>query len=85
MFGDRNEQEVQEVALIFSRLAPGQEQIEIRSEAQPTHKIAAEIPASHFDCVCYRNTDFSSGCARFTDLHGLRFRRNGSVSVALGC
>ena len=40
VLGDRDEQQVEEEALVLGRLAPGEQQVEVLGEAQPAHQVA---------------------------------------------
>ena len=61
VLGDRDEQEVEEVALILGRLAPGEQQVEVLGEAQPAHQVAAEVAPPHLDPVGIGLTDVAHG------------------------
>ena len=41
VLGDRDEQQVEEVALVLGRLAAGEQQVEVLGERQPAHQLAA--------------------------------------------
>ena len=51
VLGDRDEQQVEEVALVRGRLLAAQQQVEVLREAQPPHQVAAEVAAAHLDPV----------------------------------
>ena len=51
MLGDRDEQQVEEEALVVGRLAPGEQQVEVLREAHPAHQVAAEVSPPHLDPV----------------------------------
>ena len=51
VLGDRDEQQVEEVALVRGGLLAAQEQVEVLREGQPPHQVAAEVAAAHLDPV----------------------------------
>ena len=48
---DRHQQQVEEVALVGTRLPPREQQVEVLREAQPAHQVAAEVAATHLHPV----------------------------------
>ena len=69
VLGDRDEQQVEEEALVVGRLAAGEQQVEVLGEAQPPHQIAGEVAAAHLDAVGLGTADSRDGFARLADLH----------------
>ena len=51
VLGDRDEQQVEEEALVLGRLAAGEQQVEVLGEAQPAHQVAGEVAPPHLDPV----------------------------------
>ena len=51
VLGDRDEQRVEEEALLLGRLLAGEQEIEVLAEADPAHQVAAEIPPTDFDAI----------------------------------
>ena len=51
VLGDRDEQQVEEEALLLGRLAPGEQQVEVLGEREPAHEVAGEVAAAHLDAV----------------------------------
>ena len=70
VLGDRDEQQVEEEALVVGRLAAGEQQVEVLGEAQPAHQVAGEVASPHFDPVGIGLADVADGVLGLTDLHG---------------
>ncbi len=51
VLGDRDQQQVEEVALLLGRLLAGEQQVEVLGEAQPAHQVAGEVASPHLDPV----------------------------------
>jgi hypothetical protein len=51
VLGDRDQQQVEEVALLLGRLLPREEQVEVLGEAQAPHQVAGEVAPPHLDPV----------------------------------
>jgi hypothetical protein len=51
VLGDRDEQQVEEEALVVGGLAAREQEVEVLGEAQPAHQVAAEVASPHFDPV----------------------------------
>jgi len=51
VLGDRDEQEVEEEALVLGRLVAGKQQVEVLGEAHAAHEVAREVAAAHLDPV----------------------------------
>ena len=69
VLGDRDEQQVEEEALVLGRLAAGEQQVEVLGEAQPAHQVAAEVAPPHLDPVGIGLADVADGGPGLTDLH----------------
>ena len=69
VLGDRDEEEVEEVALVVGRLLPREQQVEVRGEAEPAHEVAAEVAAAHLDPVRVGLADVADGCPGLADEH----------------
>ena len=87
VLGDRDEQQVEEVALVLGRLAAGQQQVEVLGERQPAHQVAGEVAAADLDPVGVGLADAADRRARLPDDRhteatlrqpSRRRRRNGS-------
>ena len=57
VLGDRDEEQIEEVALVFGRLAAGEQQVEVLGEGQPAHQVAGEVLPPHLDPVGIRLAD----------------------------
>src|SRR5439155_2498197 len=66
---ERDEHEIEEEALLLGRLASGQQEVEVLSEAQPPHQVAGEVAPAHFDPVGIGLADVAHWFSRLTDLH----------------
>ena len=51
MLGDRDEQEVEEEALLVARLAAREQKVEVLGEAHLSHQLAREVPPANLDPV----------------------------------
>jgi len=51
VLGDRDEEQVEEEALLLGRLVPRQQQEEVLREADSAHEVAAEVASAHLDPV----------------------------------
>ena len=51
VLGDRDEQQVEEEALVVGRLVAGQQQVEVLGEGQTAHEVAREVTAPHLDAI----------------------------------
>ncbi len=71
VLGDRDEQQVEEVALLLGRLLAGQEQVEVLGEAQPAHEVAGKIAAANLDPVGVRLADPRLHARIFHPMHPL--------------
>jgi hypothetical protein len=69
VLGDRNEQEVEEVALFLGRLSAGDEQVKILREGQAAHQVAREVPTAHLDSVGVGLAHVRDGLPGLADLH----------------
>ena len=69
VLGDRDEQQVEEEALVLGRLAAGEQQVEVLGEAQPAHQVAGEVASPHLDPVGIGLADVADRGAGLTDLH----------------
>ena len=69
VLGDRDEKEIEEVALVFRRLTPGQQQMEVLREADPAHEVAAKVAAPHLDPVRVCLTDVADRGSGGADRH----------------
>ena len=69
VLGDRDEQQVEEEALVLGRLAAGQQQVEVLGEAQPAHQVAAEVASPDLDPVRIGLADVADRGPGLTDLH----------------
>jgi hypothetical protein len=69
MFGDRNEQEIEEIPLRFGCFAPGEKEVKIFGETHAPHEIAAKVQPAHFDTIRIGLADVAF-CSAFTNLHG---------------
>ena len=72
---DRDEQHVEEVALLLGRFAPGQQQVEVLGEAEPAHQVAGEVAPAHLDPVGIGLAYVADGGAGLADLHGASLPR----------
>ena len=70
MLGDRDEQQVEEEALLGGRLAAGEQQVEELREGQRAHQVAAEVASPHVDAIRVGLTDAADRSSGLTDLHG---------------
>ena len=87
VLGDRDQQQVEEEALLLGRLVAGQQQVEVLGEAQPAHQVAAQVAPAHLDPVGVRLADVGDGGPRATDLHSRRrppLSRRASLRSTLG-
>jgi hypothetical protein len=69
VLGDRDEQQVEEEALVVGRLAAGEQQVEVLREAQPAHQVAGEVAPAHLDAVGIGLADVTDRVPGLTDLH----------------
>ena len=51
VLGDRDEQQVEEEALLLGRLVAGQQQVEVLREGEPAHQLAGQVAPAHLDAV----------------------------------
>ena len=51
MLGDRDQQQVEEEALVVGGLLTGQQEVEVLGEAEPPHDVLGEVPPAHLDPV----------------------------------
>jgi hypothetical protein len=72
VLGDRDEQEIEEEALLLGRLAAGEQKMKVLGEAHPAHEVAGEIAPAHLDPVRIGLADVGDGGGRLTDLHAKR-------------
>ena len=61
VLGDRDEQQVEEVALLGGRLVAGEQQVEVLGERQPAHEVGRQIAAAHLDPIGIRVADGAPG------------------------
>ena len=73
VLGDRDQQEIEEVALVVGGLLPGEQQMEVLREAEPAHQVAAEIAAPHLDPVGVGLADVADRVSGLPDLHATRW------------
>ena len=57
VLGDRDQQQVEEEALVLARLCAGEQQVEVLREAEPAHQIAGQITPAHLDAIGMRLAD----------------------------
>ena len=69
---DRDQQHVEEEALVIGRLAAGEQQVEVLGEAEPAHQVAGEVAPAHLDPVGIGLADAADGGAGLADLHAAR-------------
>jgi hypothetical protein len=63
VLGDRDQQQVEEEALVLGRLVAGEQQVEVLGEAEPAHQVAGEVAATHLDAVRIGLADLGGGHA----------------------
>jgi hypothetical protein len=51
VLGDRDQQRVEEEALVLRRLAAGEQEVEVLGEAEPPHQLAREVAPPDLDAV----------------------------------
>ena len=68
VLGDRDQQQVEEEALVVGRLAAGEQQVEVLGEAQAAHQLAEVAPAN-LDSIGEGLADVADRRAGLTDLH----------------
>jgi hypothetical protein len=51
VLGQRDQQQIEEVALVGGRLLARQQQMELLREGQPAHQVARQVAAAHLDAV----------------------------------
>ena len=51
VLGDRDQEQIEEEALLRARLPPGEQQMEVLGEREPSHQVAREVPSAHLDPV----------------------------------
>src|SRR5581483_4173184 len=66
---DRQQEGVEQVALLGRRLASGQEQVEVLGEREAPHEVAGEIASAHLDPVRVGTGDPRHRVAGRADLH----------------
>ena len=66
---DRDEEQVEEEALVVGRLAAGEQEMEVLGEAHLAHQVAGEVASPYFDPVGIRLADAADGLPGLTDLH----------------
>ena len=69
VLGDRDQQQVEEEALVLGRLAAREQQVEVLREAQAAHQVAGEVAAADLDPVGIGLADMADGGPALTDLH----------------
>ncbi len=69
MLGDRDEEEVEEEALVLGRLVAGQQQVHVLGEGQTTHQVTGQIAATHLDPIGVGLRDPTDRAARPADRH----------------
>ena len=69
MLGDRDQQQIEEEALVLGRLAAREQQVEVLGEAQPAHQVAAEVAPAHLDPIGIGLADVADRGPGLTDLH----------------
>ena len=72
VLGDRDQQHIEEEALVIGRLAAGEQQVEVLGEAEPPHEVAGEVAPAHLDPVGIGLADAADGGAGLADLHAAR-------------
>ena len=75
VLGDRDEQDVEEVALVVRRLPAREEQVEVLGEAEPSHQVARQVPAANLHPVGVGLGDPADGGSGAPDLHATIFAR----------
>src|SRR4051794_1791727 len=83
VLGDRDEQEVEEVALLLGRLLAGEQQVEVLGEAQPAHEVAGEVAPADLHAVGVRLADVAQRRAGPPDLRHRRRRYRTAREVRL--
>ena len=69
VLGDRDQQQVEEEALLLGRLLAGEQQVEVLGEAEPAHQVAAEVASAHLDPVGVGLADVGDRGSGLADLH----------------
>ena len=77
VLGDRDEQQVEEEALVLGRLVAGEQQVEVLGEAQPAHEVAGEVAPADLDAVGIGLADVADRRAGLADL---RHRRDATAT-----
>ena len=65
VLGDRDQQQVEEVALVVGRLVAGEQQVEVLGEGQRAHQVAGEVTAADLDPVGVGLADVGDGSVAF--------------------
>ncbi len=74
VLGDRDQQQIEEEALVVARLAPREQQVEVIGEGQAAHQLATQIPTPDLDPVRIGLTDVGDRPSWLTDLHAAAWR-----------
>ena len=61
MLGNRDQEQVEEVALLLGRLAAGEQQVEVLGEREPAHQLAGQVPPADLDPVRKGLADLAGG------------------------
>jgi len=69
MLCDRNEQKVQEIALVLGGLTSSQQQVEVFCKTKAPHDIATKIATADFDTVCLGRANSRDRHTGLTDMH----------------
>ena len=69
VLGDRDQQQIEEEALLRCGLVAGDQQVKVLGERQPAHDVAAEIAPAYLDPIGIRLGDPADGARRATDRH----------------
>ena len=67
MLGDRDQEHVEEVALLVRWPRAGEQQVEVLREAQAAHQVVAEVEPAHLDAVGEGLADAADRRAGLTD------------------
>ncbi len=63
VLGDRDEEQVEEEALVLGRLLARQQQVEVLGERQPAHEVSGEVASAYLDPVRVGPADPADGIA----------------------
>ena len=69
VLGDRDQQDVEEEALVVRRLAAGEEQVEVLGQAEPPHQVARQVATANLHPVGVGLGDSADGRSGGPDLH----------------